>query len=111
VLGLALHFAGVNPVVKRIWTPAWTLFSGGLCFLFLAGFSRFTGPWLRPIILVGMNSIAAYLIAHLFEDFIQQSIRIHVSRQLPVLAMGALTLAAYWLILWWMDRRKIYLRI
>src|SRR5713226_2187803 len=25
--GLLLHFAGVCPIVKRIWTPAWTLFS------------------------------------------------------------------------------------
>src|SRR5256885_8500244 len=25
-------------VVKRIWTPSWTIFSGGVCFLFLAAF-------------------------------------------------------------------------
>jgi predicted acyltransferase len=31
--GLLLHFTGICPVVKRIWTPAWTLFSGGACFL------------------------------------------------------------------------------
>jgi predicted acyltransferase len=36
--GLLLHVTGICPVVKRIWTPSWTLFSGGLCFLFLAGF-------------------------------------------------------------------------
>src|SRR5690606_34071483 len=35
---LLLHFTGVNPIVKRIWTPAWTLFSGGICFLFLTAF-------------------------------------------------------------------------
>ncbi len=29
VIGLLLHVTGVNPVVKRIWTPAWTLASGG----------------------------------------------------------------------------------
>src|SRR5512132_3476362 len=31
--GLLLHGTGGNPVVKRIGTPAWTLYSGGLCFL------------------------------------------------------------------------------
>ena len=36
---LLLHFSGVCPIVKRIWTPAWTLFSGGVCFLFLSAFS------------------------------------------------------------------------
>ena len=29
--GLLLHFTGICPVVKRIWTPSWTLFSGGIC--------------------------------------------------------------------------------
>src|ERR1035438_1826666 len=37
--GLLLHFTGVCPIVKRIWTPSWTLFSGGMCFVFLAVFS------------------------------------------------------------------------
>src|SRR3954452_17946665 len=32
--GLVLHATGLCPIVKRIWTPAWTLFSGGICFLF-----------------------------------------------------------------------------
>ncbi len=29
---LLLHFTGICPVVKRIWTPSWTLFSGGVVF-------------------------------------------------------------------------------
>src|SRR5437899_2661344 len=31
--GWAADFTGVCPSVKRIWTPAWTLYSGGWCFL------------------------------------------------------------------------------
>ena len=34
--GLLLHVTGICPIVKRVWTPAWTLFSGGACFLILA---------------------------------------------------------------------------
>ena len=30
--------SAICPVVKRIWTPSWVLFSGGWCFLFLAAF-------------------------------------------------------------------------
>ena len=26
-IGLSLHFLGICPIVKRIWTPSWTLFS------------------------------------------------------------------------------------
>jgi predicted acyltransferase len=78
--GLLLHLSGVNPVVKRIWTPAWTLYSGGLCFLFLAGFCWLTEVkgwrrWAFPLVVIGMNSIAAYLIAHLWERFLIDSFR------------------------------------
>ena len=36
-LGLLLHVAGVCPLVKRIWTPSWAIFSAGWAALFLAG--------------------------------------------------------------------------
>ena len=77
--GLLLHFTGICPVVKRIWTPSWTLFSGGICFLFLAAFSwmidvRGYRKWAFPLVVIGMNSIAAYLIAHLWERFIVDSL-------------------------------------
>ena len=66
-----------------------------------------------------MNSIAAYLIAHLFEGFIEKSFRIHVGMRalnlfgstLEPVFLGALTLAVYWLMLYWMFRRRIFLRI
>jgi predicted acyltransferase len=122
--GLLLHVTGICPVVKRIWTPSWTLFSGGLCFLFLAGFSwvidvKGYKKWAFPLVVIGMNSIAAYLIAHLFEDFIVQSFHINLGPHvfqifgtaLEPLTQGAVVLLTYWLILWWMYRRKLFLKI
>ena len=122
--GLALHFAGICPVVKRIWTPAWTLFSGGACLLLLAAFSwvldvKRWRKWSFPLIVIGMNSIAAYMIAHLFHRFFADSFRIHLGRNffkvfgegLEPLLLGGAVLLAYWLILFWMYRRKIFLRI
>ena len=32
-VGLALDVTGVCPIVKRIWTPSWTLYSTGWCCL------------------------------------------------------------------------------
>src|SRR5438128_4806964 len=83
--GLLLHVSGVCPVVKRIWTPSWTVFSGGACFLLLAAFSwvidvKGYRKWAFPLIVIGMNSIAAYMIAHLFGGFIIDSFRIHLGR-------------------------------
>lgn len=122
--GLLLHFTGICPVVKRIWTPAWTLFSGGVCFLFLAGFSWLIDAkgyrkWSFPLVVVGMNSIAAYLIAHLCEDFVASSFRIHLGERpfqilgtgLEPLLFGAAMLLTYWLMLFWMYRHKVFLKI
>ncbi len=119
-----LHFTGICPVVKRIWTPSWTLFSGGICFLFLAGFSWIEDvkgyrKWAFPLVVIGMNSIAAYMIAHLFDRFIRDSFRINLGERPfqifgtgvePFLA-GLAVLLAYWLILFWMYRRKLFLRV
>ena len=122
--GLALHFLGICPIVKRIWTPAWTLFSGAACFLLLAGFCWIAGikrltRLMFPLVVVGMNSIAAYLIAHLFGDFIASSLRIHLGANafkffgagLEPLLLGTAVLLGYWLLLFWMYRRKLFLRI
>ncbi len=122
--GLFLHVAHICPIVKRIWTPAWTLFSGGVCFLFLAAFSWVVDIKKHrkiafPLVVVGMNSIAAYLIAHLCEDFVESSFRIHLGmRVLNIFGaaveptvLGALTLFSYWLMLYWMFKRRLFIRI
>ena len=36
--GLVLQWLHLCPIVKRIWTSAYTLYSGGLVLLLLAGF-------------------------------------------------------------------------
>ena len=122
--GLLLHFTGICPVVKRIWTPSWTLFSGGICFLFLAAFSWLIDvkgyrKWAFPLVVVGMNSIAAYLIAHLCEDFVTSSFLIHLGKRpfmifgpgLYPLLLGSAVLLTYWFMLLWMYRRKLFLKI
>ena len=122
--GWLLGALGICPVVKRIWTPSWVLFSGGWCFIALSlfhavidfhGWSR----WSYPLQVIGRNSIAAYLMAHLFDGFIFDSLRKHVSASVfgvlgePLVPFveGAVFLLILWLILAWMDKRKVYLKI
>ena len=124
VAGWGLGELGICPVVKRIWTPSWVLYSGGFCFLFLAGFYavldllgvRF---WAFPLQVIGMNSIAAYCMKELLEDFIRQSLRIHLGGRVfqvfgaayAPLVQGATIFLVLWLILFWMYRRKLFLKI
>jgi heparan-alpha-glucosaminide N-acetyltransferase len=122
--GLLLHLTGICPIVKRIWTPSWTLFSGGICFLYTAIFSWIIDvkgyrKWAFPLVVIGVNSIAAYLIAHLFERFTFSSLRIHLGPNafrvlgpgLEPFLLGSAVLLIYWLILYWMYRRKLFLKI
>jgi predicted acyltransferase len=122
--GLLFHFTGVCPIVKRVWTPSWTLFSGGICFLFLAAFSWLIDVkgyrrWAFPLVVVGINSIAAYLLVHLWQDFIVDNLHIHLGHNifrvfgtgLEPLMLGITVMLIYWAILYWMYRRKIFLRI
>jgi predicted acyltransferase len=122
--GVLLHFTGLCPIVKRIWTPAWVLFSGGLCFLFLAAFhwvmeTKGYKRWAFPLLVIGMNSIAAYMIAHLFDGFLVSSFKTHLGEHffaffhpgLEPFFLGAAVLFSFWLMLYWMYRRKLFLRI
>jgi predicted acyltransferase len=123
-VGLLFHFTGICPIVKRIWTPSWTLFSGGVCFLFLTAFSwvidvRKHRSIAFPLVVVGTNSIAAYVMAEVGREFVESSFRINLGERVlnclgpglePTL-VGVLTLLAYWLVLYWMFRKKIFVRI
>ncbi|MSU51607.1 MAG: DUF5009 domain-containing protein [Opitutus sp.] len=122
--GWSLGALGAVPVVKRIWTPSWVLFSGGWCFLLLAAFYfvvdvRQHKRWAFPLVVIGVNSIAAYLIAHLFEGFIAKALTTHLGigmfrilgQPYEPLLHGTATLVTMWLLLWWMYRRKLFLRI
>lgn len=122
--GVLLHVTGICPIVKRIWTPAWVLFSGGWCFWLLAFFYWVIDvagyrKWAFPLVVVGMNSIAIYCLVHLIDQFIITSFYTHLGHG-PFLLLGApfeslliglATLAIFYLILWWMYRRKLFIRI
>jgi predicted acyltransferase len=124
VLGGLLHWTGVCPLVKRIWTPTFTIYSGGWCFLLLAGFYAVIEVWnykrwAFPLVVIGMNSIAIYCMVGLFEDSIIRMLQTHLGEDVfrvagpafePVL-LGAGAILTLWLILYWMYRRKIFLKV
>jgi predicted acyltransferase len=123
--GVLLHITGINPVVKRIWTPAWTIFSGGICFLFLAFFFAIVDiaekrKWAFFFKVLGANSIAAYVIADGgMRNYISNALHTHLGQNYDHIAgaayanlvNGALVLFLEWLILYWMYKKKIFIKI
>ena len=123
-LGWLLGVTGVCPVVKRVWTPSWVLFSGGWCFFTMALFYRLIDlsghrRWAFPLIVVGMNSIAIYVMDHLFPSFIRDAWRTHAGANTFKLLgpayeqflLGTCMVITLWLLLYAMYRKKIFLRI
>jgi predicted acyltransferase len=111
----------VCPLVKRIWTPSWAVYSTGWTFAMLAllfavidvaGWRR----WAFPLVIVGMNSIAVYVMIQLMGGWIGDSWMRHLpgawfqSAYAPILR-ASLIAATLWLICAWMYRRGIFLRI
>lgn len=118
VLGLVWHIW--SPIVKHIWTSSFVLFSGGLCYLLLAlfylvidvwGFKK----WAFGFVVIGMNAIAVYMSIQLFNF-----------RHIGNIFVGGLekwlgpwndfvqAIAAFvviWLILWWMYRKKTFIKV
>ncbi len=124
MLGWLLGVVGICPVVKRIWTPSWVLFSGGWCFLLIAGCYAVIdvariAAWSFPLRVIGMNSIAAYCIAETLHGFVGKNLSTHLGpdffaflgQAYGPLFHGAAVLLVYWLILYWMYKRKLFLRI
>jgi heparan-alpha-glucosaminide N-acetyltransferase len=115
---------GLCPIVKRIWTPSWVMWSGGICFLFTTLFYeildvRQKRAWSFPLLVLGMNSIAAYCLYEAFEKpFVAALLRHFTHAPFQILGpafeatlLGAASLALIWLVLWWMHRRKVFLRL
>ncbi len=123
-LGAALHYAGVCPIVKKIWTPSFALFAGGLSLITLAAFYAVIDivgwrRWAFPAIVVGMNSIAAYAMIHLIAHWTLEALHRHVGTAIfesfgpayQPLAEDLTVGMVVWLICYWMYRRGIFLRI
>ena len=124
LLGWLIARMGLCPLVKRIWTPSWAIFSSGWVALMLAGFVGVIDGlgwkrWAFPLVVVGMNPITMYCLWQLGGGFIKEQIRIHFGADVfaslgeiwvPALDRGSVLLVL-WLVLWGMYRRKIFLRV
>ncbi|HEY2932886.1 MAG TPA: hypothetical protein VGK99_14175 [Acidobacteriota bacterium] len=117
-LGLALD--PVVPVVMKLWTVSYGIASAGwACLLFLFFLwiidARGYRGWSLAFVVIGMNAIAAYLAGTLVS--FSRIVSPFTNLIAPWLGVsGALVrplavLTVEWLVLYWMYRRKIFIRV
>jgi predicted acyltransferase len=120
VAGVVLDWT-LCPIVKRIWTPSWAVYSAGWAFVMLAAFYwlvdiRGWRRWTFPLVVVGMNSIAMYMMFMLIRGWFGQTLKTFFGPSIFAWTYGpifecAAVFFCLWLVCLWMYRRKIYLRI
>lgn len=124
LVGMSLDLTGLCPIIKRIWTPSWAIFSTGWCCLILGTLYGLVDVlrvrwWTFPLVVVGVNSIAIYCMGQLLKPWAEKTWKIHFGQDIfhawgplyePLLTCTLVGLL-FWLICLWMYRQKIFVRI
>jgi predicted acyltransferase len=118
--GIGKFYAGLFPIIKRLWTSSFVLFAAGISYLLLAvfylaidvwGFKK----WAYGFVIIGTNAIFVYMATHLVSFRSVAGRFVHGLDKFVgpwndfIHAVAGFTLV--WLILWWMYRKKSFIKI
>jgi heparan-alpha-glucosaminide N-acetyltransferase len=118
-LGLAIH--PWNPIIKRICTTSFTLYSTGWVLLMLIAFYyvieiRGYRKWTFPLIVVGANSIFIYSVDNVLRGWLDRAVGVFTLRyewlgQFATVAQACSVLLVMWGLCYWLYRRKIFFKL
>ena len=126
VLGYSMDWSGITPIIKRIATTSFVITSGGWCLLSLAllywivdlkGYNR----WVIFFAIVGMNSIFIYMFSEVvvalwFDEYMEIFTggflgMIGAGETIINLVTAVCVLTVEWYLVYWLYKRKIFIRI
>jgi predicted acyltransferase len=118
-LALGLAWGTVFPIITRLWTSSYTLYSNGWCMLLFALFYWIIDvkgyrKWAFFFKVIGLNALTIYLLQELFDfkyiaDIFAAGLARH-SGIYGVLVLGIAIVASKWLFLYFLYLRKIFLK-
>ena len=122
LIGLSVGYVWglVFPIIRLLWTSSMVLFAAGLSLLLLAFFYwlidvRGYKKWAFFFIVIGVNPITIYVLQSVVDfNAIARLFVIGIIQYAEFLKPLILPLAALvfkWLLLWFMYRRKIFLKV
>ncbi len=117
--GLAL--SRVNPMIKRLWTPSFTLYSAAWVLLMMLIFVVLIDVWgfkklAIPFVVVGMNSIFIYSAGFLVRGSINNWVKAFSGGfksigPLASVAQNCAIMLVLWYLCYWLYRRKIFIKV
>ena len=124
------------PINKKLWTSSFVLFTAGCALICLAvcywvsDVKLHRGVWTKPFVIFGTNAIAAYVLADLIssllfnvrlqyghrvislQEYLYRVAFSHISpRELASLAYSLAFVLVCFLPIWWMYRKRIFLKV
>lgn len=121
--GAVLLAAGAcGPVIKSMWTPFFTLAAGGIGFLLMAlayAIVDLKGwkSWSYPLRTIGANALFAYLLLRIIpfgalnERIFGGTTSLLFPREYQPLALSVTAVLLAWLLLAWLYRNKIFIKL
>ena len=106
-------------ISRNVWTSSFVLYSAGWCFLLLAFFYWIIDvkgykKWTFFLVVIGMNAITIWVGQRLIDfEFTANALFLGFSKYLGILAPIFLALSVLllkWLFLWFLYRRRIFLK-
>ena len=126
VFGLAMLAAGMIwglffPVVRSLWSSSFVLITCGITTLLLAFFFWLIdilgyAKWAFFFIIFGVNSIAIYMMAHMFDfrlvgNIIVGGLSSLFSSNVQAFIQAVVAMIVMWLIMYWMYCKKTFIKI
>lgn len=109
-----------HPIIKKIWTSSFVIFSSGISFVLLALFYWLVDvqgytKWAYPFRVIGLNAIAAYVGSHVFNfSLIAKQIFFGFEQFTGAYYDAFCDLAGFgilYFILWYMHKNKTYIKV
>ncbi len=118
---LALALSPVYPIIKRMWTVPYVMLSGGISALLLALFYfvidvKGSRKWTPFFVVFGMNAITIYMAKKILDfegvsHFFLGWTRVHIHEGWGEVLIASGVLALQWALLYFLYRKKIFLRV
>lgn len=118
-LGLIIH--PWNPIIKRICTTSFTLYSTGWVLLMLLGFYWLIDvkgyrKWTFPLVVIGANSIFIYSVHQVLQGWLDRAVGVFTLRfawlgDFAPVAQSCAVLLVMWYLCYWLYRRRVFFKL